>query len=49
MFIDLMSYDFNCMFKKPKVVTLAPSSEHVEYPYNSPWVLPPPLQLSRIF
>ena len=24
------------MIKKPKVVTLAPSSEHVDYPYDSP-------------
>ena len=27
------------MFKKPAAVTLPPSSDHVNYPYDSPWVI----------
>ena len=38
MFIDSIHFNFDNMFKKPKVVTLAPSSEHDDYPYGSPWV-----------
>ena len=36
MFISLISYNSHDMFKKLKVVTLAPSSENVVYPYS--WV-----------
>ena len=34
-----MSYNFNKLFNKSKVVTLAHSSEHVVYPSSSPWVI----------
>ena len=38
MYIGVKYYNFNYMFKKHKVVTIAPSPEHVDYPYDSPWV-----------
>ena len=39
MFFGLKSSNPIYMFKKPKVVTLATSSEHVDYPIGSPWVV----------
>ena len=37
-FFSLISYRCYYMFKIPKLVTLAPYSEHVDYPYGCPWV-----------
>ena len=48
MFFGLKSYNLNYMFKKLKVVTQAPSSDHVDYPIGSPWVFGASSWLSTI-
>ena len=39
-FIGLISYNFYYVFKKLKAVTIAPSSDRVDYPFGCPWVIP---------